>query len=155
MTESEQLLKQKPCHDWTFKNTLFPSQPWTPLDSERFVMTHIGPDSDQLHTALQKGELKLPDLGLLVVMVQRMEPNGRVKLRPNPLADLAGISRVSCYRSLKRLQDGRHIARVYDPSTGGSWFLINPFLFSTGSTKSRGALWAQFKAALENADEES
>lgn len=112
-------------------------------------MCHIGADSDQLHASLRDGSLQLKDLGYLMVMVQLMEPSGRVKILPNALASLVGVSRRTCYDALKRLQQGRQIVRVRDPSTGGTYFLVNPWLFSTGSAKTRGALWAQFKAALE------
>lgn len=117
-------------------------------------MTYIGADADETKRMVAEGVLKLSDLGLFHVLLTSMSPSGRVNLRPKVLAERLGISSSACYQAIKRLQTANCLVRVLDEDTGGTFFLLNPFLASTGSPKTRAALWAQFKAALESPEVE-
>jgi len=115
-------------------------------------MHHLGPTSRQLEDLVADGSLRIQDLGYLFVLIQNMTPTGRVLMRPAALAARIGVSRETCYAAIKRLRAQHLVARVLDPDTHGTYFLVNPFLASIGSEKRRGALWAQFRAAIETGD---
>lgn len=112
-------------------------------------MHFVGPDAERLEDLVRGRKLKTADLGYLMVMSHNMEPSGRVNLRPRGLADKLGVSDDSCRNALRRLQQHNLAVRVQDPGTGGTYFLLNPFLLTTGTPRQRAALWAQFKSALE------
>jgi DNA-binding transcriptional ArsR family regulator len=115
-------------------------------------MHHLGHNARQVEDLLGDGTLKIQDLGYLFVLIQNMTPSGRIPLSARALASRVGVSQPTCSAALKRLREQHLLALCLDTDTRGSYFLVNPWLVSIGSSKTRAALWAQFRAAVESGD---
>lgn len=115
----------------------------------RFVMTFQG-DADAMLKHCEDGCLRALDLAVFMALGVQMTSSGRVHTRPRLLAKRLGISHTTVYESIKRLQDNMYVVRQRDVAGGGgTYFLLNPYVSSTGSAQKRGALWQQFRAAFE------
>lgn len=115
----------------------------------RFVMTFLN-DADVMLKHCEDGRLRAVDLAVFTALGIQISPSGRVHTRPTVLAKRLGVSHTTVYESIKRLQDNMLVVRQRDVGGGGGiYYLLNPYVSSTGSAQKRGLLWDQFQAAFE------
>lgn len=74
--------------------------------------------------------------------------SGRIAVTGTHLAELLRMKQQDVSASIKRLRQEKLLARVVDPVSRNTFFLINPRLLWVGSTQRRGHLFQQFDEAI-------
>jgi hypothetical protein len=115
---------------------------------DRFAMYWLG--SDIVQNLLREKQITLGDIGLLYLLMGRMDPNtGRVPVTARALADTYDRHLGPLKTQLGCLLRHQLIARARDEATGQRFFLIHPYLASVGGPQRRGYLWKQFTEAID------
>ena len=120
-------------------------------EAERFVMVHQAPDLEGLFEALARRDLQHRDMSVMLAMISRMDRTGKVRVTALALSEQLGIHHNVCISAISRLRKHAVVVKVYDRQAGSHYFILNPYVASIGGPQTRGHLWAQFKAALEDA----
>ncbi|NBW77014.1 MAG: hypothetical protein EBR34_14630 [Sphingomonadaceae bacterium] len=120
-------------------------------EADRFVMVHQAQDLEGLLAALARRDLQHRDISVLLAMISRMDRTGKVRVTALALAEQLEMAHTVCIGSISRLRKHAVLVKVYDRQSGSHYFILNPYVASIGGPQTRGHLWAQFKAALEDA----
>lgn len=120
-------------------------------DSEGFVMIFTEEISISVLGALRDKLLQHRDLSVLVALMAEVNwRNGKAEISQRVLARQLGIQEPHCSVSVRRLQSQRLVARMRDPRSGNTYFLINPRLVTVGGPQRRGLLLKQFDEAVDH-----
>ena len=118
-------------------------------EQEDFVMLHRQ-GREACVALLQERKLQPRDLAVLWTMTLHLNwRSGRMRVTASNLAKETKMYVSVVVNSLKRLRDNLVISKVYEESTGETYFLFNPWYVSAGSSKRRGHAQQQFSESLE------
>jgi hypothetical protein len=118
-------------------------------DSEGFVMMFTEETAISVIGGMRHKRLQPRDLAVLMALMTEMNwRNGKVEITQRALAEQLGIQETNCSTSIRRLQSQRLVARMRDPRSGNTYFLINPRLVAVGGPQRRGFLLQQFDEAI-------
>lgn len=123
-------------------------------DEERFGMFHI--DELPRITALLRSadrprRLWPHDCSVLIALMCHMDKNTyKVRVTQNQLAKDLGAGKTNISASMQRLRKEMLVASYYNSSTGERYFMLNPYLFSTGRTERRPMLYQHFKELIND-----
>lgn len=120
-------------------------------DQEDFVMLHRQ-GREACVALLQERKLQPRDLAVLWAMTLHLNwRSGRMRVTASHLAKETRMDVSVVTNSLKRLRENLVISKVYEKTTGESYYLFNPWYISAGASKSkrRGHAIRQFKDSLE------
>ena len=105
---------------------------------------------EEVGRMVAEGQLHPRDIGVLWFLQGKMNyRTGRVSVRADALAEMAGISAMQVRASLSRLQKALVIARYQDKESGHRYYIINPYICSVGGRKTQAWLWKQFSSVHE------
>lgn len=114
---------------------------------EEFVMVHQRDLVGTMELVRQR-RLELRDMAVLMALSAHVQwRSGRAWVTVKALANQLGMNVSSCADSVRRLQREGQLVRCADERTGGSFFLLNPFVISVGGPQRRGLLWKMFEEA--------
>jgi len=90
-----------------------------------------------------------------LAVVEAMKPHmntmsGRIMVRLETIAEELGTTRTNVSGSFARLQREFLAIRCKGRTSGGVFFLLNPYYVSIGGQAKRAQLWMKFKEALDN-----
>ena len=118
-------------------------------EQEDFVMLHRQ-GREACVALLQERKLQPRDLAVLWAMTLHLNwRSGRMRVTASHLAKETKMDVSVVVNSLKRLRDNLVISKVYEETTGETYFLFNPWYVSAGSSKRRGHAQQQFTESLE------
>lgn len=118
-------------------------------EQEDFVMLHRQ-GREACVALLQERKLQPRDLAVLWAMTLHLNwRSGRMRVTASHLAKETKMDVSVVVNSLKRLRDNLVISKVYEETTGETYFLFNPWYVSAGSSKRRGHAQQQFSESLE------
>lgn len=118
-------------------------------EQEDFVMLHRQ-GREACVALLQERKLQPRDLAVLWAMTLHLNwRSGRMRVTASHLAKETKMDVSVVVNCLKRLRDNLVISKVYEETTGETYFLFNPWYVSAGSSKRRGHAQQQFSESLE------
>jgi hypothetical protein len=117
--------------------------------TEDFRMVHKE-GLEKLDEALKARRLRPRDVTVFWTAAKYLNlRTGKAHVSAVQIAGDLGEHATHVSASLRKLQAELCLVRCKDRTTGGYYFLLNPYICSIGGPQKRGFLWQQFQEALE------
>lgn len=118
-------------------------------DETKFVKAHQVEIERALDLVAER-KLELRDMAVMWALVAYANwRTGRIRVTAQKLAERLGMQETHVVSSITRLRKQLLLTRGTDPHDGTSFYLLNPYLVSTGTTQTKGHMWQVFQQSLE------
>ena len=122
-----------------------------PVPSEEFFLRLNTKELQDLLSLVAKRSIQHRDFSLLMLFVSHTEwRSGKCRLTTAKAAELMNVGHSQVNTSVRRLKEFGLLTRTADARTGETYYLVNPYLVSSGARQKRGLAIKKFSETLVN-----